>query len=74
MIAVTMFSKEDCQLCDQALQYLDDLQGDIQHELEIIDIDDVVTEPVEVIEEPKVKPKKKGRVKKALSKLVGSED
>jgi uncharacterized membrane protein/glutaredoxin len=39
MITVTMFSKDDCQLCDQALQYLDDLQQDIQHELEIVNIE-----------------------------------
>ncbi|UCD41352.1 MAG: DUF2085 domain-containing protein [Chloroflexota bacterium] len=39
MISVTMISKDDCQLCDEALQYLDDLQKDIEHELEIINIE-----------------------------------
>ena len=39
MISVTMFSKDDCQLCDEALQYLDDLQKDIEHEVEIINIE-----------------------------------
>lgn len=39
MISVTMFSKDDCQLCDEALQYLDDLQKEIEHELEIINIE-----------------------------------
>jgi uncharacterized membrane protein/glutaredoxin len=39
MIAVTMFSKEDCQLCDEALQYLKALQGAVEHELEVINIE-----------------------------------
>ena len=39
MIKVTMFSKQECHLCDQALQYLDDLQGTIPHQLEVIEID-----------------------------------
>jgi uncharacterized membrane protein len=39
MIKVTMFSKQECHLCDQALQYLDDLQAAIPHQLEVIEID-----------------------------------
>ncbi len=39
MIKVTMFSKQECHLCDQALQYLDDLQSTIPHQLEVIEID-----------------------------------
>jgi uncharacterized membrane protein len=33
-----MYSKEECQLCDEALQYLDDLQNTVPHKLEVIDI------------------------------------
>ena len=40
MITVTMYSKEQCQLCDQAIQYLDDLQSVVEHKLEVINIDD----------------------------------
>jgi uncharacterized membrane protein len=39
MLKVKMYSKEECHLCDQALEYLDELQGVVEHELEIIDID-----------------------------------
>ena len=39
MIKVTMFSKQECHLCDQALGYLDDLQGTVPHKLEVIDIE-----------------------------------
>lgn len=39
MISVKMFSKEDCHLCDQAIQYLEDLQKTIEHKLEIVNID-----------------------------------
>jgi uncharacterized membrane protein len=39
MIKVTMFSKKECQLCDQALEYLEELQGTVPHQLEIIEID-----------------------------------
>jgi uncharacterized membrane protein len=34
-----MYSKEVCHLCDEALQYLDDLQNTVPHKLEVIDID-----------------------------------
>ena len=40
MITVTMYSKQVCQLCDQALQYLEDLQSTVPHQLEVIEIDD----------------------------------
>jgi len=40
MISVTMYSKQECQLCDEALIYLDDLQSEIEHQLEVINIDD----------------------------------
>jgi uncharacterized membrane protein len=33
-----MYSKEVCHLCDEALQYLDDLQNTVPHKLEVIDI------------------------------------
>lgn len=39
MINVIMYSKEDCHLCDQALEYLDDLQSVVEHKLEVVDID-----------------------------------
>jgi len=39
MISVTMYSKQECQLCDEALQYLDDLQSVVLHKLEVINID-----------------------------------
>ena len=39
MIAVKLFSKDDCQLCDEAIQYLEALQVDVPHNLEIIDIE-----------------------------------
>jgi uncharacterized membrane protein len=39
MISVTMFSKDDCQLCDEALQYLEDLQNVIEHQVEIVNIE-----------------------------------
>lgn len=40
MITVTLYSRDDCHLCDQALQDLQKIQGTIPHRLEIIDIDD----------------------------------
>jgi len=40
MINVTMYSKQECHLCDQALQYLEDLQSIVPHQLEVIEIDD----------------------------------
>jgi uncharacterized membrane protein/glutaredoxin len=40
MIKVTMYSKQVCQLCDQALQYLEDLQSEVPHQLEVIEIDE----------------------------------
>ena len=39
MISVTLYSKDDCQLCEKAIQYLENLQNVIKHELEIINID-----------------------------------
>lgn len=39
MIAVTMYSKDNCQLCDEAIKLLDDLQSRIEHKLEIINIE-----------------------------------
>jgi uncharacterized membrane protein len=39
MISVTMYSKQDCQLCEDALQELEKLQNKIPHEIEIINID-----------------------------------
>jgi uncharacterized membrane protein len=39
MISVTLYSKQDCHLCDQAFQQLEALQNSVPHELEVIDID-----------------------------------
>jgi uncharacterized membrane protein len=39
MIAVRMFSKDNCHLCDEAIQYLEDLQNVIEHQVEIINIE-----------------------------------
>jgi uncharacterized membrane protein len=39
MIKVTMFSREVCHLCDEALEYLEGLQPSIPHQLEVIEID-----------------------------------
>jgi uncharacterized membrane protein len=39
MISVTLYSKQDCHLCDQARQQLADLQNIVPHNLEVIDID-----------------------------------
>lgn len=39
MISVTLYSKDDCQLCEEAIQDLKDLQSVIPHELEIVNID-----------------------------------
>lgn len=39
MIKVTMYSKQECQLCDQALEYLEELQRTVPHQLEVIEID-----------------------------------
>ena len=39
MIKVKLFSKQDCHLCEQAIQYLDEMQSIVPHELEIIDIE-----------------------------------
>ncbi|HSF79764.1 MAG TPA: DUF2085 domain-containing protein [Anaerolineales bacterium] len=39
MISVTLFSREDCHLCDQARQQLEDLQAEIPHRLSVIDVD-----------------------------------
>lgn len=39
MIKVTMFSREVCHLCDEAQEYLEELQASIPHQLEVIEID-----------------------------------
>ena len=39
MISVTLYSKDDCHLCDEAIQDLDDLQEVVPHKLEIINIE-----------------------------------
>jgi uncharacterized membrane protein len=39
MIKVIMFSREECHLCDQALDDLQALQAVIQHKLEVVNID-----------------------------------
>lgn len=39
MISVTLYSKQDCHLCEQAIQQLGDLQKSVPHDLEVINID-----------------------------------
>ncbi len=39
MITVTLYSKDECQLCDDAIQDLIDLQSVVEHQLKIINID-----------------------------------
>ncbi len=39
MISVTLYSKDDCQLCEEAIQDLNNLQGKVEHNLEIINIE-----------------------------------
>ena len=39
MIHVTLYSREDCHLCEQAKIDLDSLQDRIPHEVEVIDVD-----------------------------------
>jgi uncharacterized membrane protein len=39
MITVTLYSRKDCSLCDQAQMDLQALQADIPHKLEIVDVD-----------------------------------
>ena len=39
MIEVTLYSRNDCHLCEVAHQYLQELQSKIPHKLTIIDVD-----------------------------------
>ena len=39
MIDVTLFSRQDCHLCEMALQDLDALQSVVPHQLKIVDVD-----------------------------------
>ena len=39
MITVTLYSKDECQLCDDAIQDLKDFQSVVEHQLKIINID-----------------------------------
>ncbi len=39
MIDVILYSREDCHLCEQARQDLEDLQPDLPHRLTVIDVD-----------------------------------
>jgi len=39
MIEVTLYSRNECHLCELALQYLEELQSSVPHHLTIIDID-----------------------------------
>jgi uncharacterized membrane protein len=39
MISVTLYSKDDCHLCEEAIQDLGDLQEVVPHKLEIINIE-----------------------------------
>ena len=40
MINVTMYSRSDCDLCNMALNDLNNLRASIPHQLEVIDIED----------------------------------
>jgi uncharacterized membrane protein len=39
MIEVTLYSRKDCHLCDVAQTYLEELQSNIPHHLNLIDVD-----------------------------------
>ncbi len=39
MISVILYSKDDCHLCEEAIQNLDDLQEIVPHKLDVIDIE-----------------------------------
>jgi uncharacterized membrane protein len=39
MITVTLYSKDECQLCDEAIQDLNDLQRVVEHQLKTINIE-----------------------------------
>lgn len=39
MITVTIYTREDCHLCEQAIRDLQSLQEDIPHQLNVIDVD-----------------------------------
>jgi len=39
MIGVTLYSRDDCHLCEQVKQYLENLQTEISHNLTVIDVD-----------------------------------
>ena len=39
MIKVTLYTRNDCHLCEIAQQYLEELQSTIPHQLKIIDVD-----------------------------------
>jgi len=39
MITVTLYSRQDCPLCDQAIADLETLQGSIPHKLVVLDVD-----------------------------------
>lgn len=39
MISVTMYTKDDCHLCEEALQELEKIQDKVPHKLELVNID-----------------------------------
>jgi uncharacterized membrane protein len=39
MIEVTLYSRNDCHLCDVAISYLEELQSKVPHHLTVIDVD-----------------------------------
>jgi uncharacterized membrane protein len=39
MIDVTLYSREDCHLCEQVQLYLEELQSEIPHNLSVVDVD-----------------------------------
>ena len=39
MIAVRLYGRKDCHLCDEVQGLLEDLKAEYPHELEVVDID-----------------------------------
>jgi uncharacterized membrane protein/glutaredoxin len=39
MVEVTLYTRKDCHLCDEALKYLEELQSSVPHHLMILDVD-----------------------------------
>ncbi len=42
MISVILYSKDDCHLCEEAIQNLADLQEIVPHKLEVVNIEGIL--------------------------------